>query len=99
METLPLLRMLASLAVTLGLMLLFALAYKRYGTPFANTSLKRTEPRLNVLESKRLNPTTTLYLVQHDATEHLLAVTNGQTTVISSTTTSPKTTKAAKVKA
>ncbi len=85
METLPLLRMLASLAVTLGLMLLLAMAYKRYGTPFANPQTKRAEPRLNVLETKRLNPTTTLYLVRYDDTEHLLSVTNGQTTVISST--------------
>ncbi len=99
METLPLLRMLASLAVTLGLMLLLALAYKRYGTPFATPQAKRTEPRLTVLETKRLNPTTTLYLIQQDTTEHLLAVTNGQTTVISTTPASQSKPKAAKVKA
>lgn len=99
METLPLLRMLASLAVTLGLMLLLALFYKRYGTPFATPPARRTEPRLNVLETKRLNPTTTLYLVRHDTTEHLLAVTNGQTTLISTTPISPKHSKPAKVKA
>lgn len=99
METLPLLRMLASLAVTLGLMLLLAMLYKRYGTPFATPHIKRAEPRLNVLETKRLNPTTTLYLVKHDTTEHLLAVTNGQTTVISSTAISQSKPKTAKVKA
>ena len=86
METLPLLRMLASLAVTLSLMLLLALAYKRFGSPFASASpAKRTEPRLHVLETKRLHPTTTLYLIRHDGAEYLLAVTNGQTTVISRT--------------
>ncbi len=85
METLPLLRMLVSLAATLGLMLLLAMAYKRFGSPFTPPA-PRAEPRLKVLATQRLNPTTTLYLISKDDTEeHLLAVTAAQTTVISRT--------------
>ena len=95
MDSFDLLRMLASLAATLGLMLLLAWGDKRFGGDLNLPQGNRPQPRLRVAESRRLSPTTTLYLVQHDATEHLLSVTNGQTTVISSTAVA----KPAKVKA
>ena len=95
METLPIVRMLASLSVTLGLMFLLAWAYRRFGNPFQHAPKKATESRLTVLESARLTPTTTLYLVKDGTTEHLLAVTGAQTTVIRSTPAA----KPAKVKA
>lgn len=81
---LPLLRAIASLSVTLGLIVLLGWAWKRYGSAF-NQPLAPKQHRLKVLESKRLNQHTTLHLVQDDTTEHLLATTASGTTVIRST--------------
>jgi flagellar biogenesis protein FliO len=77
------LRALASLAATLGLLLTLAWVYRTYGARWGlptNPSAKK--PRLRVVESKRLNPHTTLYLVEADDAEYLLAATAAQTTVI-----------------
>lgn len=79
------LRALASLAATLGLLLTLAWVYRIYGARLglpANLSPTSKKPRLRVVESKRLNPHTTLYLVEADDAEYLLAATAAQTTVI-----------------
>jgi flagellar biogenesis protein FliO len=82
--TLSFIRAIVSLSVTLGLIVLVGWVWKNYGQTFiAFTPKAKTTPRLNVLESRKLNPTTTLHLVRHDDTEHLIATTSAQTTLIS----------------
>ncbi|PZP38625.1 MAG: hypothetical protein DI585_06860 [Pseudomonas fluorescens] len=86
MDSLLFLRAFVSLCVTLGLIVLLGWAWKRYGQPFSHKmGLSETAParRLNVIESRRLNPTTTLYLVNEGDAEHLIATTAAQTTLIS----------------
>ena len=95
--TLALLRALASLSFTLGLLVIAAWVWRRYGQHFS-AKLGLTgrgaapQRRLAVLETQRLNQHTTLHLVQLDDTELLLSTTAAQTTLIH-TTTKPKTAK------
>ena len=78
----------AALAFTLGLIIIAAWAYRRYGAGLQLAPTKTS--RLKVLEKRPLGATTTLYLVQHDIHEHLLSVTNGHTTLLHSTPTKKK---------
>lgn len=94
-----LLRALASLAATLGLLLTLAWAYRRYGARWGLPSTPSPRARLAVVESKRLNAHTTLYLVTADGTEYLLAATAAQTTVIHARPHPPARQKSAKVTA
>jgi flagellar biosynthetic protein FliO len=73
-------RTLAALAFTLGLIAAAAWLLRRYqGLPSTSA---QTSTRLKIIEKKNLNPTTTLYLVQHDDAEHLIASTTNQTTLL-----------------
>lgn len=92
--TLPIIRALAALAATLGLLLTLAWAYRRYGKQLGLPQ-NQNNSRIHAVESKRLDAHTTLHLVRVDGTEHLIATTAAQTTVIS---THPAA-KAGKVKA
>lgn len=96
-------RAVASLCVTLGLMVLLAWAWRRYGQPFSHKlglAGQAAVPtnRLTVLETKRLTPTTTLHLIRDGDTEHLLATTAAQTTLIHTRPAAPSTPKSAKLK-
>ena len=104
---LTLLHALGSLALTLALLLGAVWAYQNLG-PRLQLWLKQPgrarwqlplppPPRLVVKESRRLSPTTTLHLVALDNTEHLIAVTNAQTTVIHAQTAPASKPKPAKV--
>lgn len=95
--TISLLRAIASLSATLGLIVLLGWAWKRYGQPFSGTLAPR-EQRLTVLETKRLNQHTTLHLVQDGDTEHLLAATASTTTLLRSSPSTNKTKNSAKAK-
>lgn len=95
--TLSFIRAIASLSVTLGLIVLVGWVWRNHGQSFlAFTPKSKPAPRLSVLETRKLNPTTNLYLIEHDNTEHLLSVTGSQTTVISTkqiSKTAPKSRK------
>lgn len=73
-------RAIAALAFTLGLIAAAAWLLRRY-QGFPGTTAKAAT-RLKVLEKRTLNPTTSLYLVQHDDHEHLIATTATQTTLL-----------------
>lgn len=74
-----LVRAVAALAFTVGLIAGTAWLLRRYHGLPAN---RGAAPRLKVLEKKPLNATTTLYLVQHDDHEHLIAATGTQSTLL-----------------
>ena len=96
--TLSLIRAVASLSVTLGLIVLVGWVWKNYGQSWASfTPKSKPAPRLNVIETRRLNAATTLYLVRNGDTEHLIATTAGQTTLISSQSVSKPSPKSRKV--
>lgn len=95
--TLAIFRALASLCVTLGLIVIAAYVWRRYGQQFTGklglgTGTVARQRRLNIIESQRLSQTTTLHLVQLDDTELLVSTSAAQTTLIH-TTTKPKTAK------
>lgn len=101
--SLALLRALASLCATLGLIILLAWVWRRYGQPFSHKlgltqSSESVAPRLMILESKRLSQTTSLHLVKDGDTEHLIATTAAQTTLISTRQVQSQATKSGKVK-
>lgn len=81
--SLTLLRAIVSLSVTLGLIVLLGWAWKRYGQPFGKALAPKLQ-RLDIIETKRLNQHTTLHLVQDGDTEHLIASTSSQTTLLRS---------------
>jgi flagellar biogenesis protein FliO len=81
--SLSLIRAVASLSFTLALIVLVGWAWKRYGQGVTTTlTAPRTASRLRKTESLRLSQTTTLHLIQLDDTEHLIATTGQQTTVL-----------------
>ncbi len=90
------LRALASLSVTLGLIVIVGYLWRRYGSHVSHRLTLAPGPkprrRLNILESQRLSPTTTLHLIKLDDTELLISSTNAQTTLIH-TPTQPKSAK------
>lgn len=82
---LALLRALLSLVATLSFMLLLAWGWRRFGHRLGlpgTLIAPRPAKRLQALETLRLNPHTTLHIVKHDDTEHLIATTAAQTTII-----------------
>ena len=85
----------SALALTLALLVGCAWAFKTFGHRLGLNTTTPTTKRLKIIEKTTLNPQTTLHLVQLDDTEHLLATTAAQTTVISSHPVK----KSAKVKA
>jgi flagellar biogenesis protein FliO len=86
MEYLTLLRALISLCITLGLLVILAWAWKRWGSGF---KLPTPSSRLSVIETKRLSAQTTLHLIKLDDTEHLIATTPTGTTILQTSTSQP----------
>ena len=89
------LRALLSLCATLGLIVICGWAWRTYGQNIKwPAAAKPKARRLQVMETQRLTPTTTLHLVKLDTTELLLSTTATQTTLIHTTENK----KSAKVK-
>ena len=97
--TISFIRAIASLSVTLGLIVLAGWVWKNYGQSWATfTPKSRPAPRLTVIETRRLNATITLHLVQEGDTEHLIATSSGHSTVVSSKPVVRPSTKSVKTK-
>lgn len=79
-------RALAALGVTLGVLLGTAWLAKRYGWAGALSVARKTETRIRILEKTALTAQTSLMLVEEGDRQHLLAVNAAQTTVIHSRT-------------
>lgn len=91
-------RAVAALGLTLGLLLGGAWLARRYGWNGQLPTPTKSPKRIQILEKTALTPQTSLHLVKLDDTEHLLAVSAAQTTVIHSRTRTPGKAKSAKLK-
>jgi flagellar protein FliO/FliZ len=83
-------RVVAALAVTLGLIGLAVVAYRRYGPEtLSRLQSSRADRRLKVIETLVLDPARRLVLVRFDAEERLILLGEGQ--VISAASTPAET--------
>jgi flagellar protein FliO/FliZ len=72
-------RVVAALAVTLGLIGLAVVAYRRYGPEtLSRLQSSRADRRLKVIETLVLDPARRLVLVRFDAEERLILLGEGQ---------------------
>lgn len=79
---------LTSLALTLALLVGGAWAFRRWGNKLG-LSMAAGTPRIVVREAHRLNTTTTLHLVAVDGTEHLIATSGNQASLIATLPDAP----------
>ena len=85
-------RVVAALAVTLGLIGLAVVAYRRFGPEtLRRLQSSRTERRMAVIETLVLDPARRLVLVRFDAEERLILLGEGQ--IIAATPTPAETTR------
>jgi flagellar protein FliO/FliZ len=79
-------RVVAALAVTLGLIGLAVVAYRRYGPEtLSRLQSSRADRRLKVIETLVLDPARRLVLVRFDAEERLILLGEGQIIAAAST--------------
>lgn len=84
MEEVNWLRFILSFVLVLGLIGLFGLAMRKWGSRFSGVTLPGADQRLKLVEMRGIGPRHRLVLVKRDAVEHLLLIGPESVTLVES---------------